>query len=213
MAVSKAQIRANKKWKEKNRGYNAYINNRSAAKGFIANQSTKKDIEELRDIMEKREKYLDKLDNIKKKTNKIFNDYAKNLVIDSKSNLIRDLKYQRLYEDFKSIKGDPLIGIWNNQKLRSLADLSNGYDKYPKMIQELKNGKFEKVIGYYYDYEGTKFYEDYTPIIKKDTKQEQDKLSSDIAEKQARYDGETEFSRSDFLNLLSKTIEPAEEKL
>lgn len=208
MAVSESQIRANKKWRGKNRGHDAYINNRSAAKGFIANQSTKKDIEELRDIIEKREKYLDKLDNIKKKANKIFNDYAKNLVIDSKSNLIRDPKYQRFYADFKLIKGDPLIGVWDHKKIRNLADLSNCYDKYPKMIQELKNGKFEKVIGYYYDYEGTKFYEDYTPVIKKDTKQEQDKLSSDIAEKQAKYDGETEFSRSDFLNLLSKTIEP-----
>ena len=208
MPLTESQKTAQKKWNGKNKGKLNYLNSRSSAKAFIKDKANKEDLEELRNIIEERENYLDRINLDKKNTTRLFSSHAKNLVIDSKSRLMRDPEYQQFYDDFKSIKGDPLIGVWDHKKIRNLADLSNCYDKYPKMIQELKNGKFEKVIGYYYDYEGTKFYEDYTPVIKKDTKQEQDKLSSDIAEKQAKYDGETEFSRSDFLNLLSKTIEP-----
>ena len=37
-------------------------------------------------------------------------------VMDLKSNLARDLEYQKFWEKFKAIKGDPLIGVWDSKK-------------------------------------------------------------------------------------------------
>ncbi|WP_375709081.1 hypothetical protein PJ261_05605 [Streptococcus dysgalactiae] len=50
-----AQIKATKKWNEKNRERRNYMSKRSAARSFIRNQATKEDLEELKNIIRERE--------------------------------------------------------------------------------------------------------------------------------------------------------------
>lgn len=58
-AVNK-QTEANKRWQEKNREKAKYLRNRSTARSFIKNQATKKDIEELKELIIIREFDLNK---------------------------------------------------------------------------------------------------------------------------------------------------------
>ena len=46
------QQRANKKWNEKNKERRNYLSKRSAARSFIRNSATKKDLLELKEIIE-----------------------------------------------------------------------------------------------------------------------------------------------------------------
>ncbi len=52
------QSQANRRWIEKNKDRNRYLNNRSKARGFIRNDSTLEDIEELRGLLNEREDLL-----------------------------------------------------------------------------------------------------------------------------------------------------------
>lgn len=60
MTKKSGQTKANKKWQDKNREYTRYLNARSAARGFIRNKSTLEDLEELKLLIEDREKELNK---------------------------------------------------------------------------------------------------------------------------------------------------------
>lgn len=51
--ISKQTI-ANKKWQEKNKDHNTYLNTRSRCRGFIRNKATKEDLLELKDLIEER---------------------------------------------------------------------------------------------------------------------------------------------------------------
>ncbi|WP_427814406.1 hypothetical protein ACQKTA_04985 [Enterococcus sp. 22-H-5-01] len=55
--TSEAQLRANKKWKEKNKEQMNYIRKRSAAKGFVK-VATLDDLAELEQLIEDRKKDL-----------------------------------------------------------------------------------------------------------------------------------------------------------
>ena len=59
MAKTEAQKRASKKWEEKNREYSNYLTQRRAARSFIRNKATKEDLEELKKLIEEREKRVD----------------------------------------------------------------------------------------------------------------------------------------------------------
>lgn len=52
------QTEYNKTWQEKNRERARYLRNRSTSRSFIKNQATKEDIEELRELLNKREEFL-----------------------------------------------------------------------------------------------------------------------------------------------------------
>lgn len=54
------QIEANKRWKEKNKEHNLYLNSRSQARGFIRNRSTLEDLEELENLIAERRNVLQK---------------------------------------------------------------------------------------------------------------------------------------------------------
>ncbi|OOM16743.1 hypothetical protein [Clostridium saccharobutylicum] len=56
--TSEAQTKANKKWAENNKEYSSYLRSRSSARSFIRNKATLEDIEELRKLIEEREKNL-----------------------------------------------------------------------------------------------------------------------------------------------------------
>lgn len=56
---SNNQTEANKKWQEKNREKARYLRNRSTARGFIKNQATVEDIQELEQLIELRKKQLE----------------------------------------------------------------------------------------------------------------------------------------------------------
>ncbi|EEI83478.1 hypothetical protein [Anaerococcus tetradius] len=58
MNKSSGQTEANKKWQDKNREYTRYLNARSAARGFIRNRATLEDLEELKNMIEEKEKEL-----------------------------------------------------------------------------------------------------------------------------------------------------------
>ncbi|ACV28895.1 Uncharacterised protein [Anaerococcus prevotii] len=60
MNKNSGQTRANKKWQDKNREYTRYLNARSAARGFIRNRATLEDLEELKNMIEEKEKDLNK---------------------------------------------------------------------------------------------------------------------------------------------------------
>lgn len=55
--ISKQTI-ANKKWEGKNREYASYLKSRSSARSFIRSKATAGDLEELKEIIEEREKFL-----------------------------------------------------------------------------------------------------------------------------------------------------------
>ncbi len=52
------QTEANKKWQEKNREKARYLRNRSTTRGFIKNQATLEDLEELENLIAERRKQL-----------------------------------------------------------------------------------------------------------------------------------------------------------
>lgn len=56
MAKTEAQKRASKKWEEKNREYSNYLTQRRAARSFIRNKATKEDLEELKKLIEEKER-------------------------------------------------------------------------------------------------------------------------------------------------------------
>ncbi len=58
MNKNSGQTQANKKWQDKNREYTRYLNSRSAARGFIRNRATLEDLEELKNMIEEKEKEL-----------------------------------------------------------------------------------------------------------------------------------------------------------
>lgn len=62
--LSKARIKANKKWDANHRERAAYINKRSAAKNFILKLATQEDLKNMGDYIEERKKYLQKYKNI-----------------------------------------------------------------------------------------------------------------------------------------------------
>lgn len=54
-----AQTEANKRWQEKNRERTRYLRNRSTARTFINKNSTQEDLEELKQLIQAREKQLE----------------------------------------------------------------------------------------------------------------------------------------------------------
>ncbi|MCS4488392.1 hypothetical protein [Streptococcus sciuri] len=58
MAVADAQKRATKKWNEKNREHRNYMTKRSTARGFIRNNATLADLEELEGLIKEKRKAL-----------------------------------------------------------------------------------------------------------------------------------------------------------
>lgn len=54
-----AQTEANKRWQEKNREHTRYLRNRSTARTFIRKNSTQEDLEELKQMIQAREKELE----------------------------------------------------------------------------------------------------------------------------------------------------------
>lgn len=52
------QTEANKKWQKKNKEYASYLNGRSRARGFIRNQATLEDVQELRRLLDEREQQI-----------------------------------------------------------------------------------------------------------------------------------------------------------
>lgn len=52
------QKEANKRWIEKNKEYRNYLNRRSNARGFIRNLAKKEDLQELKELIEKKLKNL-----------------------------------------------------------------------------------------------------------------------------------------------------------
>ena len=58
--LSKARIKANKKWDANHRERAAYINKRSAAKNFILKLATQEDLNSMGEYIEERKKYLQK---------------------------------------------------------------------------------------------------------------------------------------------------------
>ena len=48
------QTERNKRWQEKNREKTRYLRNRSAARGFLKNQATLEDLEEIEGLMKER---------------------------------------------------------------------------------------------------------------------------------------------------------------
>ncbi|MDU4953670.1 MAG: hypothetical protein DBY38_04380 [Clostridium cadaveris] len=55
---SESQKKADKKWESKNREYANYLRSRSTARSFINKKATLEDIEELRELLNKREEFL-----------------------------------------------------------------------------------------------------------------------------------------------------------
>nr|WP_207719604.1 hypothetical protein [Clostridium cadaveris] len=58
MIKSESQKKADKKWESKNREYANYLRSRSTARSFINKKATLEDIEELRELLNKREEFL-----------------------------------------------------------------------------------------------------------------------------------------------------------
>ena len=56
MSLTEAQKRAKAKYREKNKDRENYIGARSAARSFILKKATKEDLEELKELIEEREK-------------------------------------------------------------------------------------------------------------------------------------------------------------
>ncbi len=56
--IISSQNLASRRWKEKNKERNKYLTNRSKARGFIRNDSTLEDLEELRHLICEREDLL-----------------------------------------------------------------------------------------------------------------------------------------------------------
>ncbi|WP_020089793.1 hypothetical protein [Levilactobacillus parabrevis] len=57
---TEARAKANRKWDEKNKDRTRYLNARSAARSFIRTKSTLDDLQELRELIDKRETDLKK---------------------------------------------------------------------------------------------------------------------------------------------------------
>lgn len=56
--TSKAKLKANKKWDEKNKDRKNYINMRSKAKNFILKMADKEDLDKLEGYLQERKEYL-----------------------------------------------------------------------------------------------------------------------------------------------------------
>ncbi len=54
------QAEYDKKWREQNKEHYNYLRKRSTARSFIRNNATIEDIEELRNLLDEREKSLEK---------------------------------------------------------------------------------------------------------------------------------------------------------
>ncbi|BDR56862.1 hypothetical protein [Xylocopilactobacillus apis] len=129
MVVPESQIKASKAWKGKNRGRNAYINNRSATKYFLSSQATKEDLDELKKIIEDREGFWEAYDDTKVNykdlidegvEDKMIPQGVKPKAVDAKSVLCKDPEYQHLWETFKQIQGDPFLLILSNDAVLNL---------------------------------------------------------------------------------------------
>ena len=62
--LSKARIKANKKWDANHRERAAYINKRSAAKNFILKLATQEDLNSMGEYIEERKRHLKKDDKL-----------------------------------------------------------------------------------------------------------------------------------------------------
>ena len=58
--MTQKQQEYNKKWADKNKEHKRYLSYRSTARTFIRNYAVKEDLEELKDLMKKREKVCKK---------------------------------------------------------------------------------------------------------------------------------------------------------
>lgn len=58
MTEMNKQTEANKRWQEKNKEHAKYLSNRSRTRSFIRKQATLEDLEELKKLIEEREKSL-----------------------------------------------------------------------------------------------------------------------------------------------------------
>ena len=58
--MAKSQSDYNKEWESKNREKSNYIKARSSCRSFIKNKATKEDVVELRELLDTREKELNK---------------------------------------------------------------------------------------------------------------------------------------------------------
>lgn len=54
--MTQKQQEYNKKWADKNKEHKRYLSYRSTARTFIRNYAVKEDLEELKDLMKKKEK-------------------------------------------------------------------------------------------------------------------------------------------------------------
>ena len=62
--TSEAQMKADKRWREKNREHANYLKNRTSARCFIRNKATLEDIEELKELLRLRAEVLSKENNL-----------------------------------------------------------------------------------------------------------------------------------------------------
>lgn len=62
--ISEAQMKADKRWREKNREHANYLKNRTSARCFIRNKATLEDIEELKELLRLRAEVLSKENNL-----------------------------------------------------------------------------------------------------------------------------------------------------
>lgn len=56
--LTEAQIRAQKKWDEKNREHSSYLKSRSSARSFIKNKATEEDLKEIENLINERKQQL-----------------------------------------------------------------------------------------------------------------------------------------------------------
>ena len=52
--LTNKQTDYNRKWQEKNKEYNSYLNSRSRARGFIKNKATLDDLKELDELIQEK---------------------------------------------------------------------------------------------------------------------------------------------------------------
>ncbi|MEO2507157.1 hypothetical protein ABHA01_05115 [Clostridium paraputrificum] len=62
--ISEAQMKADKRWREKNREHANYLKNKTSARCFIRNKATLEDIEELKELLRLRAEVLSKENNL-----------------------------------------------------------------------------------------------------------------------------------------------------
>lgn len=151
MATTAAQLRSSNNWKKRNPARTTASTNRRVTLSYLKNKATLEDLKEIEKISKDRKNYLEYAHKAISELDPIFKDlkqenYFSTYYLNLKSSLMLEKNFQEKWDDFKKIKGDPILVIIDNNiinltETQELIKLEDDF-LFPHQIQM----KIEKAL-------------------------------------------------------------------